>query len=215
MTVFILDIIEGGDNQEHPTAIEEQPTVKENVEETANTEETTESTNVETTETANVEATETANVEATESTNVEATETANVEATESTNVETTETANVEAEEPTKQTTEDTEEPKTVEAISEGTLLTSDVSLITFIATSAVRTKYYSIEVNDPVELAIGKEGITAIKPITIIEMFKDVVQKYSNAVAYAYNEEGAWKNVTYAQYYDLSVAVAKSFLKVN
>ena len=66
-----------------------------------------------------------------------------------------------------------------------------------------------------VDLAIGESGIEAEKPITVGELFKDVVARFPKRPALKYKEGGIWKTITYTGYYGLCIKAAKSFLKVR
>ena len=77
-----------------------------------------------------------------------------------------------------------------------------------------RTKLYSIRPDDPVDICMGDDPITKEEPITIGQLFRNVKAKFGNSPALAYKEEGAYKFVSYNEYYDLCVRTAKSFLKV-
>ena len=78
-----------------------------------------------------------------------------------------------------------------------------------------RTKYFSLQPDDPVELLIGESGITAEEPISVGAFFKEAVRNYPDTTALGYKgEDGEWVKLTYTQYYDMCVRAAKSFLKV-
>ena len=77
-----------------------------------------------------------------------------------------------------------------------------------------RTKLYSIRPDDPVDICMGDDPITKEDPITIGQLFRNVKAKFGNSPALAYKEEGAYKFVSYNEYYNLCVRTAKSFLKV-
>ena len=64
-------------------------------------------------------------------------------------------------------------------------------------------------------MAIGETGIEAEKPITVGELFKDVVARFPIHPALKYKEDRTWKTITYTEYYDLCIQAAKSFLKVR
>ena len=80
-----------------------------------------------------------------------------------------------------------------------------------------RTKVYSVDPSEPVDLLIGDTELTAAEPITLGQMFKSTRDKYPDYPALQYKEEegGKYRPVTYSQYYDICVRVAKSFLKVS
>ena len=77
-----------------------------------------------------------------------------------------------------------------------------------------RTKYFSLQPDDPIDILMGEKGLVADEPITVGQMFKQCVQQYSDLIAMAYKEGGTWTHITYAHYYEKCVAAAKSFLKV-
>ena len=79
-----------------------------------------------------------------------------------------------------------------------------------------RTKYFSLQPDDPVELLIGKSGVAAVEPTTVGAFFKDSVERFPSTPALAFKgADGQWNGVTYTQYYNLCVRAAKSFLKVQ
>ena len=69
--------------------------------------------------------------------------------------------------------------------------------------------------DEVVDLAIGETGIEAEKPVTVGELFKDVVARFIKHPALKYKEDGIWKAITYTDYYGLCIKAAKSFLKVR
>ena len=69
--------------------------------------------------------------------------------------------------------------------------------------------------DEVVDLAIGESGIEAEKPVTVGQLFKDVVARFPMHPALKYKEDGIWKTITYTEYYDLCIKAAKSFLKVR
>ena len=50
---------------------------------------------------------------------------------------------------------------------------------------------------------------------TVGKMFLDTVAKYPAHPALRYKEGREWKTITYSEYYNLSITVAKAFLKVS
>ena len=64
-------------------------------------------------------------------------------------------------------------------------------------------------------MAIGESGIEAEKPVTVGELFKEVVARFPMHPALKYKEDGIWKTITYTDYYDRCIKAAKSFLKVR
>ena len=79
----------------------------------------------------------------------------------------------------------------------------------------VRTKFRSTDPANGPDIAMGESGISADAPMTIAEMFKMTVTQVPDRIALKYKSGDTWQEVTYQQYYDLTVAAAKSFLKVN
>ena len=69
--------------------------------------------------------------------------------------------------------------------------------------------------DEEVDLAIGESGIEAEEPMTVGQLFKNAVEKVPTHDALKYKENGKWKAITYAEYYDLCIKAAKSFLKVS
>ena len=78
-----------------------------------------------------------------------------------------------------------------------------------------RTKVRTWNPDEKVDLAIGESGIEAEKPMTVGQLFKDAVARFSMHPALKYKEDGIWKTITYTGYYDLCIKAAKSFLKVR
>lgn len=78
-----------------------------------------------------------------------------------------------------------------------------------------RTKVRSTNPFDGPDIAFGESGICAEEPMTIGQMMKLTVSKIPDHPALRYKTgEDTWNDVTFQQYYDQSIAVAKSFLKV-
>ena len=69
--------------------------------------------------------------------------------------------------------------------------------------------------DEVVDLAIGESGIEAEKPVTVGQLFKNVVARFPIHPALKYKEDGMWKTITYTEYYGLCIKAAKSFLKVR
>ena len=78
-----------------------------------------------------------------------------------------------------------------------------------------RTKFYSTDPADGPDIAMGQSGITAEQPITIGEMMKLTVAKVPDRTALRYKTGDSWNDITFLQYFDMAVAAAKSFLKVQ
>ena len=79
----------------------------------------------------------------------------------------------------------------------------------------VRTKFRSTDPANGPDIAMGESGLSADAPMTIAEMFKMTVTQVPDRIALKYKSGDTWQEVTYQQYYDLTVAAAKSFLKVH
>ena len=78
-----------------------------------------------------------------------------------------------------------------------------------------RTKVYSIDPSDPVQLLIGEKGLPAAKPITVGEVFRNTRDKYPEHPALVSKVNDTTVTLTYSEYYDFCVRAAKSFLKVS
>jgi long-chain-fatty-acid--CoA ligase ACSBG len=79
----------------------------------------------------------------------------------------------------------------------------------------VRTKFRSTDPANGPDIAMGESGLSADAPMTIAEMFKMTVTQVPDRIALKYKSGDTWQEVTYQQYYDLTVAAAKSFLKLG
>lgn len=79
----------------------------------------------------------------------------------------------------------------------------------------MRTKVRTTDPAGGVELLIGESGLEAEEPITVGQMFQATKDKLPDGPALKYAEDGVWKVITYAEYYNLCIRAAKSFLKVN
>ncbi|KAJ1212874.1 hypothetical protein NDU88_000517 [Pleurodeles waltl] len=66
-----------------------------------------------------------------------------------------------------------------------------------------------------VMLRVEETGPASEPPVTIVQMFKEVVQRYGNRPAMAVKRDGRWETTTYLQYYQQCRAAAKSFLKLG
>ena len=76
---------------------------------------------------------------------------------------------------------------------------------------AIRTTDPSVGVDRVID---GSGGLEAEPPVTVGTMFKSVVNRVPDRPALCYKEGGAWKTITFARYYGLCMAAAKSFVKV-
>lgn len=77
-----------------------------------------------------------------------------------------------------------------------------------------RVNFSSTDPRIGVDLAIEKDGIASIKPVTVGEMFKETLRDFSGREALFFKEEGQWNPVLYSQYYESCLGAAKSFKKV-
>ena len=69
--------------------------------------------------------------------------------------------------------------------------------------------------DEEVDLAIGKSEIEPEEPRTVGQLFKKALADFPTPDALKYKENGKWKAITYAEYYNCCIRVAKSFLKVR
>lgn len=76
-------------------------------------------------------------------------------------------------------------------------------------------KFHSTNPVEGPDILIGESGIASEKPVTIGEMMKQTVSKIPEHIGLRFKTGDTWNNITFQQYYELSVAAAKSFLKVN
>ena len=82
--------------------------------------------------------------------------------------------------------------------------------------SLSRTKVRCTDPANGPDIAMGESGLAAEDPITIPEMFKATVSKIPEHPALRFKtSEDTWSEYSYQEYYDLTVAAAKSFLKVS
>jgi long-chain-fatty-acid--CoA ligase ACSBG len=82
-------------------------------------------------------------------------------------------------------------------------------------TQPTRVKFRSTNPDDGPDIAMGQSGLSSEEPITIGKMFKLTVSKVPDRPALKYKIGDTWNEYTFQQYYDLSVAAAKSFLKLD
>lgn len=78
-----------------------------------------------------------------------------------------------------------------------------------------RTKVRSTNPADGPDIAMEDSGLAAVEPITIGEMMKLTVSKIPDRAGLRYKSGKEWSDLTFQQYYDSTVAAAKSFLKVQ
>ncbi len=79
----------------------------------------------------------------------------------------------------------------------------------------VRTKVYTTNPAEGVDIAMGESEIEKEEPLTIPQLFKNSVQHYGSRDALGYKEENQWKFIQYTEYYQLVISAAKSFIKVQ
>ncbi|XP_019857705.1 PREDICTED: long-chain-fatty-acid--CoA ligase ACSBG2-like [Amphimedon queenslandica] len=80
---------------------------------------------------------------------------------------------------------------------------------------AVSSTFWSCDPSVGVTIQLGTEGAAAEKPITIIDMFHRTVTENGGSVALAYKRAGQWKEINYTQYYEMSLTIAKAFIKLG
>ena len=78
-----------------------------------------------------------------------------------------------------------------------------------------RTKVYSINPGEGVDLAMGESGITAEEPMTVGQMFQETMGKIPDHPALRYKEGETVQVITYREYYAQVIRAAKAFLKVR
>jgi len=77
-----------------------------------------------------------------------------------------------------------------------------------------RTKVWSVEPGEAVDLASGSSAIESATPVTVGQVFRRTRDKYADRPGIKFKSEGNWISVTYAEYYSTCCKAAKSFLKV-
>ena len=77
-----------------------------------------------------------------------------------------------------------------------------------------RTKFRCTDPLGGPDIAIGEQGLSLEKPITVAEMMKRTVSKIPNCIGLRYKTGNSWNNVTYQEYYYMCISAAKSFIKV-
>ena len=78
----------------------------------------------------------------------------------------------------------------------------------------VSSTFWSCDPSVGVTIQMGTEGAAADKPLTIIDLFHRTVTENGDCIALAYKRAGQWKEINYSQYYELSITIAKAFIKV-
>ena len=74
---------------------------------------------------------------------------------------------------------------------------------------------FTTDPSKPLEIRLSKDGLGSTAPKTVGQVFRDTVKEHGEKHALAYKEDGEWKRLTFKEYYNLSLRVAKSFLKVR
>ena len=76
-------------------------------------------------------------------------------------------------------------------------------------------KHWSCDPSIGVSLRIGNSGVSAEKPLTVVEMFQRTAARYGYCLALSVKRFGVWQQWTYDDYYRDCVTVAKAFIKVH
>ena len=64
-------------------------------------------------------------------------------------------------------------------------------------------------------MKVGKEGMSALKPTTIIEEWKINLSKFGKLSALSVKRNNEWKTLTYEEYYLENIKFAKSLIALN
>eukprot|EP01118_Nematostelium_gracile_P005033 TRINITY_DN1602_c0_g1_i1.p1 TRINITY_DN1602_c0_g1~~TRINITY_DN1602_c0_g1_i1.p1 ORF type:complete len:652 (+),score=230.05 TRINITY_DN1602_c0_g1_i1:66-2021(+) len=67
----------------------------------------------------------------------------------------------------------------------------------------------------PIKYQEGEQGLANLKPTTVMEIFKGTVGRHGAKTALGVKRDGEWKTWTYQQYYDQTLAAAKSLIKLG
>ncbi|XP_055388941.1 very long-chain-fatty-acid--CoA ligase bubblegum [Condylostylus longicornis] len=74
--------------------------------------------------------------------------------------------------------------------------------------------YWTTDPEQPVKLRLEKEP--SIEPMSIVELFDDIVEKYPDSPALMYkNEQLKWTPITYSEYKNKVEQIAKAFIKLG
>ena len=78
-------------------------------------------------------------------------------------------------------------------------------------------KVFTTDPSQPLEIRLGEgEEFSARPPQTVGSVFRQTVATHGDKQALAYKSNGGdWTRLSYTQYYNLCVRVAKSFRKVQ
>ena len=74
----------------------------------------------------------------------------------------------------------------------------------------------SSDPHEPVAILGSVEGLEAVEPVTVCDLFLDTVKKFPERTAICYKKDiiSEWKEISYEDYYRFSFEAAKSFVKV-
>ena len=72
--------------------------------------------------------------------------------------------------------------------------------------------------HEPVQILRSEQGLEAAEPVTVGQMFLDTVKRFPERAALCFKESASdvsdWKEITFTEYYRLTLQSAKSFIKV-
>ena len=74
---------------------------------------------------------------------------------------------------------------------------------------------YVTNPDETTEIKYSKTGVASMKAKTLIETFKKAVQMHSSHPALRYQVDGKWKDITYKQYYEGCMKVARSLVALG
>ena len=80
---------------------------------------------------------------------------------------------------------------------------------------AENTKNWLCEPNEEVRIKVGKEGLSALPPRTIPDLFKESCAKFGSNKMLNVKREGKWESISTLQLYEQSMRVAKSLVAVG
>ena len=81
--------------------------------------------------------------------------------------------------------------------------------------SLPRVRFHTSNPAERIDIAMEESGLAADEPLTVGQLVQRTVVRVPHHVALRYKTRGAWKNVTYRDYYNQCITAAKSFLKVS
>lgn len=76
-------------------------------------------------------------------------------------------------------------------------------------------KFWITDINGEIPPAMDTKGKNALPPRTVMEVFKAAVAKKGDSTAVAVKRDGAWVKWTYKHYYEDTMKVAASFVKLG